>query len=139
MNVKCVNFEDYSNEISFIRNCVFVKEQNIPKDLEWDGQDYSAYHYLTFTKADDIIAYARLFPSGKLGRVAVLKPWRNQGVGSLLVSTICDDAQTHNIATIQLSSQISAMQFYIKLGFRTNGDTFLEAGIEHQAMHKTLK
>ncbi len=139
MNVKCVNFDDYFNEISFIRNCVFVKEQNIPIELEWDGQDHSAFHYLTFTNSNDIIAYARLYPSGKLGRVAVLKAWRNQGIGSLMISTICDEAHTHNLTAIHLSSQISAMPFYTQLGFQITGEILLEAEIEHQAMHTTLK
>ncbi|MFV1982768.1 MAG: GNAT family N-acetyltransferase [Thiohalomonadales bacterium] len=137
--IKAVKFENYFNEISFIRNKVFVEEQKIPKNLEWDDQDQIAHHFIVSSEQHNIIAYARLLPSGKLGRVAVLKQWRRQGIGSLLISAICKKATKLDINTLTLSSQLSAVDFYLQSGFQIFGDVFLEAGIKHRSMLKTLK
>jgi len=136
--VECIDFDEYIDNITDIRNKIFVNELKIPKSLEWDTLDKTAVHYIVKTKSNGIVAYARLLSSGKLGRVAVLKQWRHQGIGSLLVSTICKNASKRNINTINLASQFSVVQFYLQLGFHITGDTFFEAGIKHQAMQKSL-
>jgi len=137
--ISSVKFENYFNEITFIRNKVFVEEQKIPKNLEWDDQDQTAHHFIVSSEQHNIIAYARLLPTGKLGRVAVLEQWRRQGIGSLLISAICEKASKLDINTVTLSSQISAVDFYLQSGFQIIGDVFLEAGIKHRSMLKTLK
>jgi len=137
--VQCVKFDKYKDDISFIRNKVFIQEQKIPKELEWDLHDNPAWHYIIKTTDAGIIAYARLLPSGKLGRVAVLKQWRRQGIGSKLITTICKNAVKYGIDTIYISSQSSAVNFYNDLGFQLVGEIFFEAGIEHQSMIKNLK
>jgi predicted GNAT family N-acyltransferase len=137
--IRCVDFDTAKNDISYIRNKVFVEELNIPKELEWDNQDTTAHHYILSFEQHKILAYARLLPSGKLGRVAVLKQYRNQGLGSMLVLAICKKASKLGIKTINLSSQVSAVDFYTQLGFQISGDVFTEAGIKHRSMHKTLR
>ncbi len=137
--ISCVDFDKTKNDISYIRNIVFVEELKIPKELEWDDQDTTAHHYILSSEQHKILAYARLLPSGKLGRVAVLKHYRNQGLGSMLVSTICEKATKLGIETLKLSAQTTAVIFYEKLGFQISGEVFTEAGIEHRSMHKSLK
>ncbi len=140
--VQSVVFEEYLEQITFIRNTVFVEELKIPKNLEWDNQDSSACHFIITSNNNKLIAYARLLTLddnlGKLGRVAVLQHWRHQGIGNLLVSEICNIAPKLNINAIQLSSQISAVNFYLKLGFKNLGESYHEAGIKHRTMLKTL-
>lgn len=138
LQIKSVSFDEYANEITQIRNTVFIEEQKIPTDLEWDNQDKNAYHFIVISEQNETIAYARLLPSGKLGRVAVLIQWRNQGLGSMLISAICENASKLGLDAIHLSSQRSAIDFYLKLGFQAIDKMHLEAGIEHQTMHKKL-
>ena len=104
---------------------------------------YWIHNTLVKSDKNKVIAYARLFPSGelagKLGRVAVLPEWRHQGIGRFLVLEICEQAMNLNLKSIKIASQSTVIEFYLHLGFKLIGEKFFEAGIEHQAMHKTLK
>jgi len=125
---------DHQTMIRHIRQIVFVQEQQVPAALEWaDGED--AYHYvLALDAAEHAIGTGRISPAGHIGRMAVLSEWRNNGVGSALLNTLVRYADQQTLGTLHLNAQTSAVPFYEKYGFKTQGEMFLDAGIPHKAM-----
>jgi predicted GNAT family N-acyltransferase len=131
-----------------VRIAVFVEEQLVPIEEEWDSYDPIATHIvvsLSGAETQDpgsIIATARLFEKeegvGKVGRVAVLKPYRRQGVGSVLMRCAEEIARRRRYRTLILDSQCTAIPFYEQLGYRAEGPVFLDAGIDHRRMRKEL-
>jgi predicted GNAT family N-acyltransferase len=117
-----------------VRTAVFVIEQQVPAEIEVDEYDPISEHVLAIDAEGNPIGTARLLPEGKIGRVAVLKDWRQHGVGSLLMKTLIKRAQTRGDREIQLHAQCWTIPFYETLGFRPEGDEFLEAGISHRKM-----
>ncbi len=139
VRVQVSGWTDFHQEIQSIRRQVFIEEQQVPESEEWDNLDESAQHYLAF--ADDSnqpIATARLLPSGRLTRMAVLSPWRNQGVGSNMLRFVVDHAIELGHTSMTLHAQLRAEPFYARHGFIRSGGTFFEAGIEHVAMHRQI-
>jgi predicted GNAT family N-acyltransferase len=117
-----------------VRTRVFVKEQGVPPALEWDQSDETAIHLLAWDGADHPIGTARLLPSGQIGRMAVLGPWRGRGVGSALLREALRIAAESGLPTPFLHAQTAALSFYHRHGFRAAGQVFYEAGIPHRTM-----
>jgi predicted GNAT family N-acyltransferase len=117
-----------------VRMQVFVREQRVPEELEWDGQDSTALHLIAESGDGDIVGTARLLPSGQIGRMAVLPPWRRRGVGTLLLLELLRIAAEHNYPSPFLNAQSAVLPFYRSLGFAAEGESFDEAGIPHQRM-----
>ena len=126
----------HMSELRAIRETVFMKEQNVPKDEEWDGQDEASWHYLAKADGNETIGCARLMRSGQIGRMAVLKEHRGLGVGELLLNSVVNQARELNMNPIFLHAQTYAVGFYERAGFRAHGDEFMDANIPHNA--KTL-
>ncbi|MCE7506474.1 GNAT family N-acetyltransferase [Polynucleobacter sp. IMCC30063] len=119
-----------------IRREVFVEEQHVPIELELDSIDSHAWHALAFLNGA-CIGTGRLYTIdgiGQIGRMAVLAACRRQGVGSALLSTLVQYAQSLNIHSIYLNAQIAAIPFYAKFNFIPEGAIFNEAGIPHRTM-----
>lgn len=116
-----------------IRFKVFVEEQGVPREIELDEQDRVSVHAVVFEGATPI-ATGRLLPDGHIGRMAVLKKWRNRGIGSLMLRKLLERAKERGEPQIALSAQIHAVPFYRAHGFVEEGSEYLEAGIRHQAM-----
>lgn len=123
--------------LSHIRQKVFIKEQRVPADMEWDEFDETSTHYLV-TQDDLSVATARLKPDGQIGRMAVLPEFRNKGIGNELLKFVLIDADNQNIKKIYLHAQVKAISFYERQGFVTDGEVFYEAGIPHQVMRLTI-
>jgi predicted GNAT family N-acyltransferase len=122
--------------IKDIRLEVFIKEQTIPVELEWDQDDEGAHHF-GFISNEILIAYARVLIKQKIhiGRMAVRKKFRRVGVGSFLLSNIIDHVDGWNYSKkIMLSAQYQAIPFYEKNLFQIRGDKYLDAGIIHYDM-----
>ena len=120
-----------------VRQAVFVVEQKVPPELEWDGNDAQCMHVLA--EVDGVpVGTGRLLPDGHIGRMAVLRPWRGQGVGSAMLAMLLELAQARGHTQAILHSQSHALDFYMRAGFRVTGDEFIEAGIPHRRMLKTL-
>lgn len=117
-----------------VREAVFVREQRVPAELEWDAQDAEAWHWLAEDDAGRAIGTARLLRSGQIGRMAVLPAWRRHGVGSALLRAVLRDAPRHGIDALWLNAQCSAEGFYARAGFAAEGPVFAEAGIAHRSM-----
>lgn len=135
MNVLITSWQENHERISNIRQTVFIEEQNVSADEEWDERDQleSTQHFLIL-KEEAAIGTARILASGKIGRVAVLKAHRRQGIGKLLVRTAIHAALAKRYTNIYLDAQLPAMDMYATLGFVAEGDIFLDAGIEHKRM-----
>ena len=121
------------DSLTLIRRQVFIEEQNVPEELEWDEFDESSIHVL-ITLKDQPIACARLKPDGQIGRMAVLAAHRNKGTGSRMLEFILKKAAETNREDVYLHAQETAISFYEKHGFIAVGDIFYEANIPHREM-----
>lgn len=124
--------------IKSVREQVFIQEQHVPEELEWDEHDTKAVHVVAYDARDQVIGTARLLADGHIGRMAVLEPWRKNGVGSAMLKKLLLLAQQQNLSKVFLHAQTSAIGFYEHHGFRTLGAEFLDAGIPHRYMEKDL-
>ena len=123
-----------------IRRVVFTLEQGVSEADEVDGQDPEAVHFLAFDKGEPI-GTARVLmseTSGKIGRVAVLKSARGMGAGQALIRTAVNEIARRGLREAVLGSQVSAIGFYEKLGFAARGPEFMDAGIPHREMVRSL-
>ncbi|WP_034595108.1 GNAT family N-acetyltransferase [Acinetobacter sp. NIPH 298] len=120
-------------DAKLIRELVFIQEQNIPEQDEWDDQDPVSQHFVVYEQ-DRAIATARLLPDHHLGRVAVLPEYRGQGIGRLIMLDMIAYAKSQNRPLLHLSAQTHATSFYEKLGFTVQGDEYDECGIPHIEM-----
>lgn len=134
-NIGVANWEDDRAALANIRRSVFIDEQNVPEDLEWDEYDFLSTHFLV-TVDGRPIATARLKPDGQIGRMAVLSEYRQQGIGRKLLQYILQHAANRNLKQLYLHAQVEALAFYEKQGFTAHGDVFYEADIPHRAMSK---
>lgn len=121
-----------------IRQAVFVGEQGVPAEMEWDRWDALSHHAVARGPDGRAMGTGRLLPDGRIGRMAVLKEWRGKGVGTLLLLHLMEAARKRGIEQIALHAQISAEPFYRRFDFVPNGDEFIEAGIPHVLMTRRL-
>lgn len=120
--------------LRLLRQRVFIEEQQVPQELEWDGEDEQALHLLALDPAQNPIGTARLLPSGQIGRMAVLQDWRKRGVGSALLARMLEEAARGDYPGLFLHAQLSALPFYERQGFEAQGEVFYEADIPHKRM-----
>ena len=117
-----------------VRRTVFVDEQRVPEALEWDGIDDACIQVLATAVSGEAIGTGRLLPDGHIGRMAVLKAWRGQGVGAALLRELIAAAREQGHTRAELSAQTHAIGFYRRFGFEVAGGEYLDAGIPHRAM-----
>lgn len=132
-----ISWADGQNELMQVRRKVFIEEQHVPEELEWDEFDTQSAHFLVYTN-NTSIATARLKPDGQIGRMAVINQYRNKGIGKELLSTVISYAKNAGYSMVYLHSQQHAIRFYQQHGFTNNGPEFFDANILHQAMYKIL-
>lgn len=134
-----------------VRKEVFVGEQGVPEDLEYDAYDAVAVHVLAVREDGVPLGTGRLLfgeaaadkvggdlSLGSLGRLAVTQEARGLGVGVALVRAIEDAARARGLAAVDLHAQTHALGFYERLGYEAYGPEYLEAGIPHQGMRRAL-
>ena len=119
-----------------IRKQVFILEQRVPEDLEWDGLDDRCTHVLAETADAQPVGTARMQSDGHIGRMAVLRPWRHCGIGRAMLEVLLKQAQQRELESVYLHAQTTAIAFYEKAGFIIYGDEFLDAGIPHRRMRR---
>ncbi|MFI1656895.1 GNAT family N-acetyltransferase [Streptomyces sp. NPDC020472] len=143
---------DEDREACFaVRREVFVEEQGVPRELEYDTYDETAVHVLA-VRADGVpLGTGRLLHGadatgrtgadasvGFLGRLAVTKAARGLGVGAALVRAVEDVARERGLSAVDLHAQTHALGFYERLGYVAYGPEFPDAGMPHRAMRKAL-
>ncbi|CAM8395967.1 GNAT family N-acetyltransferase [Candidatus Methylopumilus planktonicus] len=136
LKVEIVKWIDDQAQLKNIREKVFIQEQKVTPELEWDGMDEKAIHFLVF-KDEKAIGCARAIvikSRMQLGRMAVLKEYRGQGAGSTLIEKAIVTAKLKQLSGIHISAQCNAINFYVKFGFEVMGDTYLDAEILHRNM-----
>jgi predicted GNAT family N-acyltransferase len=121
-----------------IRRTVFIEEQQVPESDEWDDDDAVSSHVLARLNREPV-GTGRLNPAGKIGRIAVIAGARGRGIGALILRYLLDEARRRGIRRPYLHAQLQALPFYEKLGFRSEGGVFDEAGIPHVRMRRALE
>ncbi len=124
--------------IKSVRETVFIQEQRVPEELEWDQHDAKAIHVIAVDTNNHVIGTARLLTDGHIGRMAVLESWRKHGVGSAMLQKLLLIAKQLHLTRVFLHAQTSAIGFYEQHGFNTVGEEFMDAGIPHRYMQKDL-
>lgn len=131
------DWETLGPAASEIRRKVFIDEQNVPQEEEWDGLDPECQHFLAMLDGQPV-GTARLLPDAHIGRVAVLASARGTGIGVLLMQAAIEAARHAGHTQVALSAQVHALAFYEQLGFVAHGEEFLDAGIPHREMTLSL-
>ncbi|WP_371672101.1 GNAT family N-acetyltransferase [Streptomyces sp. NBC_00289] len=134
-----------------VRKEVFVAEQGVPEDLEYDAYDSAAVHVLAVRDDGVALGAGRLLYGeaaaaktggdpgvGSLGRLAVTKQARGLGVGAALVRAVEDAARARGLTAVDLHAQTHALGFYERLGYVAYGPEFPDAGMPHRAMRNSL-
>ena len=138
VTIRRVAWSEARDELRAIRINVFVREQHVPEALEWDGIDEKCLHVLATTAAGDAIGTGRLLPDRHIGRMAVLAHWRGRGVGARLLAELLAAAAELGYDDVELSAQTHAIGFYLRFGFEVASGEYLDAGIPHRRMRRSL-
>ena len=136
LKIEIVKWIDSYASLTMIREKVFIEEQKVTPQLEWDGMDEAAIHFLAL-KDGTAIGCARAFINNnhmQLGRMAVLKEHRHQSVGNALIEKAMVTAKLNQLSAILISAQCHAIDFYAKFGFQVTSDIYLDAEIPHRNM-----
>ena len=121
-----------------LRLAVFVHEQHVPLAEELDTLDEVCLHAVVFDAQGCALATGRLLPDGHIGRMAVLKSVRGQGLGSAVLQALVQKARERGFVEVVLSAQTHAEAFYVRHGFVPEGAEYLDANIPHVLMRKAL-
>ncbi|MFD1008703.1 GNAT family N-acetyltransferase [Oceanisphaera ostreae] len=127
----------HSPYIRAIREAVFMQEQGVSPELEFDGLDASAMHVLAVVDGE-YVGTGRMQDDGHIGRIAILADFRGLGLGAKVVQALVAEATRLGYPRVYLGAQTHAVDFYAKLGFTPYGDEFMDAGIPHMSMEKSL-
>ena len=136
LKVEIVKWIDGQAALMMIREKVFIEEQKVTPQLEWDGLDEEAIHFLAY---QDVVAIgcARAIINNnhmQLGRMAVLREYRDQGVGSALIEKAIATSKLNQLSSVSISAQCHAIDFYKRFGFEIISDIYLDAEIPHRDM-----
>lgn len=105
------------NDLHAVRESIFVDEQNIPVEIEFDEIDLKCHHFVARNDLNQAIGTGRLEPDHKIGRMAVLKEWRHRGVGTALLQALIDRAIKLGWTEVVVNAQVSVLGFYEKFDF----------------------
>ncbi|OZM58290.1 GNAT family N-acetyltransferase [Lottiidibacillus patelloidae] len=137
---KLVSTEKEYEDALLVRREVFIDEQNVPEDLEIDEYEKDCFHFISYDETKPVAAgrLRKIAEGGKVERICVLKPYRKHGIGINLMEALEATAKEQNIPQLILNSQTHAEKFYLKLGYQPVSDEFMEAGIPHVKMKKSI-
>lgn len=137
--VRIASWQQDNSALRCLRETVFMNEQGVSSELEWDGLDEAATHLLAEDDEGRPIGTVRMLADGHIGRVAVLQSWRKHGVGTALMRFCLKLARQCGLSRVHLDAQVDALPFYTRLGFIAEGEVFMDAGIPHRHMHLRLE
>lgn len=138
ISIEILNWPKAKEAALFIRTEVFIKEQEVPEELEWDDEDLTCVHFIAYIN-NQAVGCARLLSDGHFGRVAVLKNHRRFGIATQLLKAIEDYAiEKTDLSNLEASAQISALPFYLQLGYEAFGEVYEEANIPHKHIVKDI-
>ena len=131
IDIEIVSWSEKQTELTSVRRAVFIEEQNVPESIELDGSDPDFIHVLASDKNGRPVGTARINRKGKIGRMAILQNYRRQGIGRKMSQKLMDYVRKNSITDFHVSSQVTAIGFYRKMGFEPFGEEFIEAAIMH--------
>ena len=131
--IREATWESDAKDLSGIRRVVFIEEQNVSEEDEWEGGEEDCWHWIAVVDGRPV-GTARLKPNGTIGRMAVLKEFRSRGVGTSLLQRATNKVRSLGLGAAQLNAQTHAVAFYARFGFRVEGAEFQDAGIPHVRM-----
>ena len=141
MDVRRVDGETEMADAFAVRRAVFIEEQDVPEELELDGNDEAATQFVTYDDGRPV-GTARLREDDettvKAERVAVLSDERSRGIGRRLMEAVEAHTVDAGYEAVVLHAQVPVVGFYEKLGYATTSDVFEDAGIPHREMRKGL-
>lgn len=137
-SVSLVCWHDGEPLLKSVRDAVFIDEQGIAPELEWDGLDDACRHALVLSLQGEAIGCGRMMPNGHIGRIAVLKKWRGQKVGTAIVEALLKEARARGYSEVDVDAQTHAVPFYHRFGFVEEGVVFEDAGLPHIKMRLKL-
>ncbi|MES9873376.1 MAG: GNAT family N-acetyltransferase [Candidatus Sedimenticola sp. PURPLELP] len=137
VEIRQANWPEDLPALRQVREEVFIREQGVPPDLEWDDDDPEAIHLLAEDTNKRPIGTVRLLPDGQIGRMAVVSSWRNRGIGGRLICHLLESTDKQRFPRLFLNAQTQAVSFYRRFGFAEQGEVFMEAGIPHLRMELT--
>ncbi|MCM3573108.1 MULTISPECIES: GNAT family N-acetyltransferase [Mesobacillus] len=141
MEVKIVNNEQELADAFEVRKTVFIHEQNVPEEEEIDQYESDSIHFVLYDdnrKAAGAGRFRVLDGIGKVERICVLKENRKTGAGVAVMNKIEEYAKSQGISTLKLNAQTHAIPFYSRLGYETVSEEFMDAGIPHKTMKKSI-
>ncbi|MDC8785293.1 YbgC/FadM family acyl-CoA thioesterase [Roseateles koreensis] len=142
VQVQLGSWAELGDHAGAIRQAVFVQEQKIPAEMEWDAADATCLHAVAFNRFGKALATGRLLPHvpgvAKIGRMAVLSVMRGSRVGREVLEALMRQGKAMGYREVLLHAQLSAAGFYTRAGFVQRGPVFEEAGIGHVEMVKNL-
>jgi predicted GNAT family N-acyltransferase len=136
IHIETVTWADAETHLRAIRTPVFVEEQLVTPEFEWDEKDADATHLLALVD-DEPVACARIV-SNKIQRMAVLKNWRGHGIGLVILQQAVDIIRKNGFEVAKLSAQTHAINFYEKGGFVVTSGVYQDLHIPHVDMQKVI-
>lgn len=136
--VSMVTWHDGGPLLKSVREAVFIKEQGIAPELEWDNLDETCRHALALSHSGDAIGCGRMLADGHIGRIAVLPKWRKLKVGTAIMEAFLDYARAHDYKQVDVDAQTHATRFYRSFDFVEEGKVFMDAGLPHIKMRLKL-
>ncbi len=140
ISIQITHWDEAKSHVMPIRREIFIIEQQVPEELEWDEFDQDALHAIV-KKEQEVIGTARLIIDkaiARIGRMAIKQDFRGQGIGQEMLEALVTKSLELHVTLIKLHAQVHAVSFYAKLGFEAHGEIFSEAGIDHVNMQKVL-
>lgn len=137
VTIQPVSWRQAESYLRAVRTAVFIEEQAVAPALEWDEMDADAVHVLALLD-NQPIGCLRIIQYAKIGRMAVLSPWRGMGVGKRLLTKAIQICRMHHSKQIDLSAQTHAIPFYQQAGFQVTSEEYLDAQIPHVDMRLLL-
>ncbi|MFD2639917.1 GNAT family N-acetyltransferase [Piscibacillus salipiscarius] len=140
MNIKLVDTKEQLEDAYQVRSEVFIKEQNVPPEIEVDEHESEAVHFVGYLDEKPVAASRlRLLDDyGKFERICVLKELRGKHYGQQIIQEMEDYLVSQKVKKAKLNAQTHAEEFYKRIGYETISDEFMDAGIPHVTMIKEL-
>ncbi|MEP1741747.1 MAG: GNAT family N-acetyltransferase [Kangiellaceae bacterium] len=131
-------WQESSNDILDIRHRVFMIEQHIRDNVLCDLDDNECFHVVVKNTQGDIVACGRITEEGRIGRLAVLLPYRGMGIGTKLFKTLIDIGKSKNLKNISLNAELGDQRFYNMQQFTSAGPVYMKQGVPHQMLARKL-
>ena len=138
LEIEVVGWDEAELLVMPVRTEVFVVEQGVPAEIERDAFDAVCRHAIARDAGGRVVATGRLLPDGHIGRMAVRRAARGAGVGGAVLQALIAEAARRGLREVALDAQTHALDFYLRHGFEAVGEVFMEAGIPHRAMRRTV-